>query len=144
MNEAALKDYDKRNTTAQGTNPFVAQNPAPKIQATTSPRQPRVSDEKGAVHQTAVARNPVAVDRGQTSGNSMNGTEARTIGNLRTCTKCREPISNQFVRALGGIFHLTCFKCPVWPSQSLHVKSFVGAYTSPRSAAKSLPLSSFQ
>ncbi|KAH8692000.1 putative Rho GTPase activator [Talaromyces proteolyticus] len=29
----------------------------------------------------------------------------------RTCRKCGEPLTGQFVRALGGTFHLECFKC---------------------------------
>ncbi|KAJ5900137.1 hypothetical protein N7495_004881 [Penicillium taxi] len=29
----------------------------------------------------------------------------------RVCQKCNEPLTGQFVRALGGTFHLECFKC---------------------------------
>lgn len=31
----------------------------------------------------------------------------------RLCQKCGEPLTGQFVRALGGTFHLECFKCRV-------------------------------
>lgn len=31
----------------------------------------------------------------------------------RLCKKCGEPLTGQFVRALGGTFHLDCFKCRV-------------------------------
>ena len=31
----------------------------------------------------------------------------------RTCKKCGEALTGQFVRALGGTFHLDCFKCRV-------------------------------
>ena len=34
-------------------------------------------------------------------------------GNIRLCKKCGEPLTGQFVRALGGTFHLECFKCRV-------------------------------
>jgi hypothetical protein len=34
-------------------------------------------------------------------------------GQLRICKKCGEPLTGQFVRALGGTFHLDCFKCRV-------------------------------
>lgn len=34
-------------------------------------------------------------------------------GNLRICKKCGEPLTGQFVRALGGTFHLGCFRCRV-------------------------------
>ncbi|POR38884.1 Rho-type GTPase-activating protein 1 [Tolypocladium paradoxum] len=32
-------------------------------------------------------------------------------GQMRTCKKCGEPLTGQFVRALDGTFHLDCFKC---------------------------------
>ncbi len=34
-------------------------------------------------------------------------------GQLRVCKKCGEPLTGQFVRALGGTFHLECFRCAV-------------------------------
>lgn len=34
-------------------------------------------------------------------------------GNLRICLKCNDPLTGQFVRALGATFHLECFKCQV-------------------------------
>jgi hypothetical protein len=34
-------------------------------------------------------------------------------GQMRICKKCGEPLTGQFVRALGGTFHLDCFKCKV-------------------------------
>jgi hypothetical protein len=40
-------------------------------------------------------------------------------GQLRICKKCGEPLTGQFVRALGGTFHLDCFKCRVSFSMSL-------------------------
>lgn len=33
--------------------------------------------------------------------------------NRRSCRKCNLPLTGQFVRALGGTFHLDCFKCRV-------------------------------
>jgi len=38
------------------------------------------------------------------TGKSSNGT-------VRTCRKCGDALTGQFVRALGGTFHLDCFKC---------------------------------
>lgn len=41
---------------------------------------------------------------------------SRTNGNLgpkRVCGKCGEPLLGQFVRAMGGMFHLECFMCRV-------------------------------
>ena len=39
-------------------------------------------------------------------------------GMMRTCKKCGEQLTGQFVRALGGTFHLHCFKCRVSPFAS--------------------------
>jgi len=38
-------------------------------------------------------------------------------GQPRICKKCGEPLTGQFVRALGGIFHLDCFRCRVGSSR---------------------------
>ncbi|KAI9838635.1 MAG: hypothetical protein M1819_004949 [Sarea resinae] len=35
----------------------------------------------------------------------------RDANGARICKKCNEPLTGQFVRALGGTFHLDCFKC---------------------------------
>lgn len=36
-----------------------------------------------------------------------------TSGQVRTCKKCGESLTGQFVRALDGTFHLDCFRCRV-------------------------------
>ena len=46
-------------------------------------------------------------DRARTHGNRKGS------GQMRICKKCSEPLTGQFVRALGGTFHLDCFKCKV-------------------------------
>jgi hypothetical protein len=53
--------------------------------------------------------------RSRTNGNGGNRS---TSGTTRICKKCEEPLTGQFVRALGGTFHLECFKCRV--SGSFH------------------------
>ncbi|KAI9894158.1 MAG: hypothetical protein M1814_004012 [Vezdaea aestivalis] len=54
---------------------------------------------------------PRASQSGDSSG--INGTNANrnASGTLRLCKKCGDPLTGQFVRALGGTFHLDCFKC---------------------------------
>lgn len=44
---------------------------------------------------------------------SKGRSRSRTNSNKghRICKKCGEPLTGQFVRALGGTFHLDCFKC---------------------------------
>lgn len=44
-----------------------------------------------------------------------NGQPGGKSHTLRLCQKCSEPLTGQFVRALGGTFHLECFKCRVCP-----------------------------
>ena len=42
------------------------------------------------------------------------GSGAKSPSNTpRVCKKCDESLTGQFVRALGGTFHLECFKCMV-------------------------------
>ena len=42
-----------------------------------------------------------------------NGTSGGKSGGPRICKKCDQPLTGQFVRALGGTFHLECFLCRV-------------------------------
>ena len=54
---------------------------------------------------------------------------------LRVCKKCGETLTGQFVRALGGTFHLECFKCRVrhCPQCSYYLndtKSVIGLWSS--------------
>lgn len=50
-----------------------------------------------------------------TTENSRIGTQTpnRFGTQEKTCGKCHEKLTGQFVRALGGTFHLDCFKCVV-------------------------------
>ena len=56
---------------------------------------------------------------GQLSKTSGERNRSRTrngrtaSGTLRICKKCGEPLAGQFVRALGGTYHLDCFRCRV-------------------------------
>lgn len=45
-----------------------------------------------------------------------NGASGGKSHTLRLCQKCTEPLTGQFVRALGGTFHLECFECRVYPT----------------------------
>ena len=42
-----------------------------------------------------------------------NGASGGKSHTSRLCQKCGEPLTGQFVRAIGGTFHLECFKCRV-------------------------------
>lgn len=41
------------------------------------------------------------------------GSGAKSPSGTRICKKCGESLTGQFVRALGGTFHLECFRCEV-------------------------------
>jgi hypothetical protein len=49
-------------------------------------------------------------DRSRSRTNGSTGHKSSN-GQLRICKKCGEGLTGQFVRALGGTFHLDCFKC---------------------------------
>ncbi|KAL2018862.1 hypothetical protein VTK56DRAFT_287 [Thermocarpiscus australiensis] len=47
---------------------------------------------------------------GERNGSRQRGSRSAS-GQVRTCKKCGEALTGQFVRALDGTFHLDCFKC---------------------------------
>lgn len=49
-------------------------------------------------------------DRSRPNGRPQNKSPGST---QRICKKCGDPLTGQFVRALGATFHLECFKCQV-------------------------------
>lgn len=51
---------------------------------------------------------------GPAGGGIVSGTtHGHSPKSTRTCAKCQDPLTGQFVRALGGTYHLDCFKCRV-------------------------------
>lgn len=62
----------------------------------------RERDREGEPPKTSGERNRSRTRNGRTAS-----------GQLRLCKKCGEPLTGQFVRALGGTFHLDCFRCRV-------------------------------
>lgn len=69
-------------------------------------------------------------------GGGANNTQQTTqssSGHRRTaqlCAKCNLPMTGQFVRALGTVFHLDCFRCQV--SSIIHVDFFHVSVLTPR------------
>lgn len=47
-------------------------------------------------------------------------------GQLKMCQKCGELLTGQFVRALGGMFHLDCFRCRVSIFKLWSLTKFLG------------------
>ncbi|GAA5907653.1 uncharacterized protein JCM6883_001848 [Sporobolomyces salmoneus] len=51
-------------------------------------------------------------DSASNSGAGGGGTvEKKRNGSTTTCAKCELPMTGQFVRALGTVYHLDCFRC---------------------------------
>jgi hypothetical protein len=59
-------------------------------------------DREGDSRKTSGERNRSRTRNGRTAS-----------GQLKICKKCGEPLTGQFVRALGGTYHLDCFRCRV-------------------------------
>lgn len=68
----------------------------------TSGREKEWDGDSHSHHKTSGERNRSRTRNGRTAS-----------GQLRICKKCGEPLTGQFVRALGGTFHLDCFRCRV-------------------------------
>ena len=68
----------------------------------TNHREQDREEDSQSYHKTSDERN-----RSRTQGGRI------TSGQVRICKKCGEPLTGQFVRAIGGTFHLDCFKCRV-------------------------------
>ena len=44
---------------------------------------------------------------------TRDGAPGKSTGKGRICRKCGQQLDGQFVRALGGTYHLECFRCQV-------------------------------
>lgn len=54
--------------------------------------------------------------RGKSGSDNGNQQQQQPTNHKRTsqlCAKCNQPMTGQFVRALGTVFHLDCFRCQV-------------------------------
>lgn len=70
------------------------------------------TDDRAGRHREPTGAGPTAGtgrSRSRTNGNASTKSPSRS----RVCVKCNQPLTGQFVRALGGTFHLECFKCRV-------------------------------
>lgn len=91
--------------------------PGPGDIRTLNGGMPRASvDERNGRSRDATQDIPI---RERSRNNGTPG--AKSHGTPRLCKKCGESLTGQFVRALGGTFHLECFRCRV----SLSLTTFV-------------------
>lgn len=89
-------------------------NGRPSFQANGSPHDAQYDSDTRYSTESRSGRKRQSGGQGATerSRSRTNGSTAKSSnGTLRTCKKCSEPLTGQFVRALGGTFHLDCFKC---------------------------------
>lgn len=92
--EDSLIPFDSPTTRTATHNPLGQED---RTSRGLEPEQPGYRDRSNAR------------DRSRTNGRS----HTKSPGSSRICQKCNEPLTGQFVRALGGTFHLECFKCQV-------------------------------
>lgn len=69
-------------------------------------------DRAGRAHDVSQGPRDKSTPRDPSRSNGQVNTKAPT-NTSRVCRKCGEPLLGQFVRALGGTFHLECFQCNV-------------------------------
>ncbi|KAI9798957.1 MAG: hypothetical protein M1833_004310 [Piccolia ochrophora] len=104
-------DFRGPNPTSRvnGFAPLEQQGPNDRNGNTKGEMGPRgnISSESRTERERESSRSE-ATHRMRADGN--NG-ERRPSGTTRLCKKCNEVLTGQFVRALGGTFHLECFKC---------------------------------
>ena len=70
----------------------------------------RPSGSPGDLNLMSGSRELPVREKPKLNGNSGG---AKPPHGQRTCWKCGQQLSGQFVRAIGGTFHLECFKCQV-------------------------------
>ncbi|KAJ5698807.1 hypothetical protein N7462_000812 [Penicillium macrosclerotiorum] len=90
--EDSLIPFDSPTTRTAGNSPLGPEDRSPRG---LEPEQPGFRDRSNIR------------DRSRPNGRTHN----KSPGSSRLCQKCNEPLTGQFVRALGGTFHLECFKC---------------------------------
>ena len=116
--------YDPRDLQQQDTPPIAPTN-QPLHEGSKVPRQRKEDPTEEQDNQAT--RNPTLSPVGERKGQDPDSSvdlairkKPRTDGGAgtktatsRKCKKCGESLTGQFVRALGGTFHLDCFKCRV-------------------------------
>ena len=116
--DLGAQDYQKNGfttSTAGGTSGANIQGQSQRILGTLPENEnatngsPQTSALNGRVDMPLENTRDIAV---REKPRSQSTTEAKKSAQ-RTCKKCGEPLTGQFVRALDGTFHLDCFRCEV-------------------------------
>jgi hypothetical protein len=122
--------YQKNTPTSPEDSLIPFESPSTRTAGNHSPLSPEDRSPRGLEPDQPGFRDRSNVrDRSRPNGRPHN----KSPGSSRVCQKCNEPLTGQFVRALGGTFHLECFKCqvrgvlpctkptPLFPSRALPI-----------------------
>lgn len=102
--------YQKNTPTSPEDSLIPFDSPSTRTAGNHSPLSPEDRSPRGLEPDQPGFRDRSNVrDRSRPNGRPHN----KSPGSSRLCQKCNEPLTGQFVRALGGTFHLECFKCEV-------------------------------
>ena len=121
------QDLQSQRTNGYGQTETTKQRFMAPPPATGDPKSPNGS----LPHSPVDGRNERGRDRTQElpvrERSRPNGAPGgKPPGALRICKKCGEALTGQFVRALGGTFHLDCFRCRVGKSSLLKANADPG------------------
>ncbi|KAJ1026300.1 hypothetical protein NDA16_002387 [Ustilago loliicola] len=93
------------NPISSGASDRTAQTPAPALASSSTPADASAAvPAQNQVQQQRSAQPPSA----STSGTTSSATSRRRD---QTCQACGKVMTGQFVRALGSVYHLDCFRC---------------------------------
>ena len=128
--------FDDNYTPQQNgrTNGFVQEDPSRQRFMAPPPAPADTRSPNGSLsHSPVDGRNGRSKDvtqdlpvRERSRNNGTPGAGKSAHSGPRLCKKCGETLTGQFVRALGGTFHLDCFRCRV----SNHSRPFLMLLTS--------------
>lgn len=133
-------NYQKNTPTSPEDSLIPFDSPTTRTSGTHSPLAEEPRSGRGLEPDpTSFRERSNARDRSRANGRPHN----KSPGSSRVCQKCTEPLTGQFVRALGGTFHLECFKCEVGAAAFDTVPLETHAYSNHRIVEKLLRLNSF-
>ena len=116
-------NFQKNTPTSPEDNLIPFDSPSARVAGNNSPLTPDDRSPRGLEPEQQSLRDRSNVrDRSRANGRG----HTKSPGSSRLCQKCHEPLTGQFVRALGGTFHLECFKCEVCKAVSRFLRSFAG------------------
>ena len=96
-------------------NGLVRQQTDPLSHADTAPRSQSLTPHDHAHPPARSMTDPDQLAPGA-ANLPQNSPQQRPKRSGKICGKCGEGLTGQFVRALGGTYHLECFTCHVRPS----------------------------